>query len=469
MRKRRPAIMFMLWRFIRASMDSASGDCVRLRGIFKGEIMTCFDLPEGLAQCVTKAMPWLQLAAALMGLGTFALIAFLFRIANRYSDANDTLTKAYNEAVTDKQAAQTKLNDTNRQLGATQYQLELCQAVKSGENSELSQKLQTALAENQKLQSRLALVRSMTNGGDAGFWSRPPLPDRRMKDYDHRLETSIPILLFAAQKGGVGKSTLTTNLAAAFAESGKRVLAVDMDYQGTTSAQMVRESELRLGENTSRIDHLLMEQMHDRWVTEILQIRANLHLIPASYSLEVLERREEYRWAIDEAGDDVRYRLARALLSDYVKQNFDIVLIDAPPRMTLGFLNGFCTATHIFVPTVVDYASARAVGHFARQFCRLVPAINPLITFAGIIGTLTNKGPRLPNVNSDVANTTEDEVQKAFGDKRPYFIREAVMTRSAPLAAATDSGIAYWQVPETQSMFNELAKIILARANGSKP
>jgi cellulose biosynthesis protein BcsQ len=116
-------------------------------------------------------------------------------------------------------------------------------------------------------------------------------------------------------------------------------------------------------------------------------IRANLHLNSASYSLEVLERREEYRWAIDEAGDDVRDRLARALLSDYVKQNFDVVLIDAPPRTTVGFLNSLCAATHIFVPTVVDAASARAVGRFAQQLCRLVPAINPLIAFAGIIGT----------------------------------------------------------------------------------
>jgi cellulose biosynthesis protein BcsQ len=212
--------------------------------------------------------------------------------------------------------------------------------------------------------------------------------------------------------------------------------------------------------------------MHDRWVTEILQIRANLHLISAGYSLEVLERREEYRWATDETGDDVRYRLARALLSDYVRQHFDIVLIDAPPRMTLGFLNGLCTATHIFIPTVVDYASARAVGHFARQFRRLVPdvnPINPLISFAGIIGTMANAGPQLPAINSRVAGAAEAEVQKAFGDSRPYFIREAVMTRSAPLANATDSGIAYWQVPGVQPMFEEIAKAVLTRISRSKP
>lgn len=403
-----------------------------------------------------------------MGVGTLTLMAFLFHIAKKFHDANQTLTKAYNEAVADKQKAQDKLDNANREIGAVQYQLRACQIAKTGDSNELSQKLQVALGENQQLQSRLALVRSMSSGGDAAFWSRPPLPDRRMKDYELRLATSIPILMMAAQKGGVGKSTLSTNLAAAFAHSGKRVLTVDMDYQGTTSAQMVREADLKLGQDTSRVDQLLTEKMRDRWETEILKVRNNLHLISASYSLEVLERREEYSWAIDEADDDVRYRLARALLSDYVKEKFDIVLIDAPPRMTLGFLNGFCTATHIFVPTVVDYASARAVGHFARQFGRLVPAINPLVAFGGIIGTMTNAGPRLPNVNAGVANAAESEVQKAFGDTHPHFIREAVMIRSAALASATDSGIAYWQVPNTQPMFDAIANATLARISRSK-
>lgn len=162
---------------------------------------------------------------------------------------------------------------------------------------------------------------------------------------------------------------------------------------------------------------------------------------------------------------------SRALLSDYVKQTFDIVLIDAPPRMTLGFLNGFCTATHIFVPTVVDYASARAVGHFAHQFCRLVPTINPRIPFAGIIGTLTNDTsmrPLLPQVNALVASAAEAEVQKAFGDKSSYFIREAVMTRTTKLAKATESGIAYWQASDLRPMFDELVKAILARSCESK-
>jgi chromosome partitioning protein len=406
-----------------------------------------------------------------LGIGTFAAVTVLMAIVRKFNDANDTATKAYKEALADKQKAEAKLDELNRTLGAVQFQLGVCQAAKTGDASELGKKLEAALAENQRLQARFALVRSMTSGGDAGFWSRQPQPNRRMADYDVRLAKmakNVPIVLMAAQKGGVGKSTLTTNVAAALVEMGKSVLAVDMDYQGTMSSQMAREGDLQLGDDV-RVDQLLLEKVHERWQTEILQVRKNLHFIPANYNLEMIERREEYRWAIDETPDDVRYRLGRALLSDYVQEKFNIVLIDAPPRMTLGFLNGFCTSTHLFVPTVMDYASARAVGRFAQQFRRLVPTINPLLVFGGIIGTMTNAGPALPNVNIPVADAAETQAQNELREQgeleeqRPLFIREAVMSRSAPLAASTDSGIGYWQVPKTQPMFDEIAKAILKR------
>jgi cellulose biosynthesis protein BcsQ len=431
--------------------------------------MSCLELPDGLAHCIAVARPWLELAVSLMGIGTFAIVTVLMAIVRKFNEANDTATKAYRAALIDKQKAEVKLDELNRTLGAAQYQLGVCQATKSGDLSDLGKKLEAVLAENQQLQSRFALVRSMSDGGDAAFWSRLPQSNRRMADYEVQLAKTakiVPIMLMAAQKGGVGKSTLTANVAAALAEMGKRVLAVDMDYQGTMSAQMAREGDLELGDD-ARVDQLLREKVHERWQSEILQVRQNLHFIPANYNLETIERREEYRWAIDDTPDDVRYRLARVLLSDFVREKFDFVLIDAPPRMTLGFLNGFCASTHLFVPTVVDFASARAVGRFAQQFRRLVPTINPLLAFSGIIGTMTNGGPVLPKVNEPVADAAETQAKEELGEKQSLLVREAVMSRSTPLANSTDSGIGYWQVPATQPMFDGIATAILKRIGRS--
>jgi cellulose biosynthesis protein BcsQ len=210
----------------------------------------------------------------------------------------------------------------------------------------------------------------------------------------------------------------------------------------------------------------LQDQLPAHWQNAILHVNNNLHFLPAFYGLEALERREEYRWVIDDTEDDVRYRLARALLSEYVMETYTLVIIDAPPRMTLGFINGFCTSTHLFVPTVVDNPSALAVGRFAQQFSRLVPRINPFLKFAGIIGTMTNRGPALPQVNQVVADLAEAQASNELGQEIasfPLFIRGAVMQRSAPLVAATESGIAYWQAPETQPMFKGIANAIRPR------
>jgi Mrp family chromosome partitioning ATPase len=319
--------------------------------------MNCFDLPHGLAQCITVAKPWFELVVGLMGVGTFTLAAVLTWIIKKVRSENETSRKAYDESLRDKQRAEETLRDTNRELGAVRYQLDLCQSARSGEADAMAKKLEHALGENEKLQSRLTLVREMTADGDAAFWSREPQRDKRLGDYETRLGNSVPILLMAAQKGGVGKSSLATGLAAFFADSGERVLAVDMDYQGTMSAQMILHAGLRLGTDQSRVDQLLQDQLPLHWQNAIHHVNGNLHFLPAFYTLEALERREEYRWVMDETQDDVRYRLARALLSDYVKETHKLVIIDAPPRMTLGFINGLCTSTHLLVPTVVDRPS----------------------------------------------------------------------------------------------------------------
>jgi cellulose biosynthesis protein BcsQ len=423
--------------------------------------MNCFDLPNGLAQCIAVAKPWFELVVGLTGLGTFALAAVLIWIIKKVRAENEFATKAYNEALRDKQRAEDSLRDAHVERGSVEYQLKLCQSSMSGDMDGMARRLEAAMLENQKLEARFALVRQMTTDGDVGFWSR--LPGRRCENYEVRLGNSIPIVIMAAQKGGVGKSTLTANLAACFADEGDRVLAVDMDYQGTMSAQMIRQADLRLGAEQSRVDQLLQETLPHRWYAEILQVNNNLHFLPAYYPLETLERREEYRWAMDDAEDDVRYRLARALLSDYVKETYKFVVIDAPPRMTLGFINGFCASTHLFVPTILDAPSAFAVGRFAQQFRRLVPGTNPFLQFAGIIGTMTNAGPVLPGVNTDIADLAESQAANELGEKGRLFIREAVMKRSAPLATAAEAGIAYYQHPATQPIFREIAKAIRQR------
>ena len=180
----------------------------------------------------------------------------------------------------------------------------------------------------------------------------------------------------------------------------------------------------------------------------------------------------EYRWALGTTNDDVRYRLARALLSKDVQDRFDRVLIDAPPRFTLGFVNGFCAATHLYVPTVVDLLSASAVGSFARQFRELRAIVNPRIQWAGIIGTLTFVNTKdtlsLPSKAERAAEAAERAAQNQLDTKEPLFIRKPVIVRDADLARATEKGVAYLNDSNMRPMFDALASVIESKAPSRK-
>ena len=218
------------------------------------------------------------------------------------------------------------------------------------------------------------------------------------------------------------------------------------------------------------IDYLFEDTLDANWLKlAVRPVNDTICYIPAYYGFELIERKFEYRWALGCTPDDVRYRLARALLSPELQGKFDRILIDAPPRFTLGFINGFCAATHLYVPTVVDQLSATAVELFARQFRELkAAALNPRIQWSGIIGTLTFRNPQNPlsltQRGESVASAAERAAQGLLDTKEPLFIRKPVIVRDADLATATEEGIAYLNDSDVRTMFDELATEIEKKA-----
>jgi cellulose biosynthesis protein BcsQ len=437
--------------------------------------------PEQIAACIHIAKRWFDVLIDLAGLGSLALVSLLIWLFQRLRrDLGTWEAEAAREKELRIHADNTALEARHRaELAesvaqqAKQDRDDLEDILKGGANE-----LQTQLAETQ-LQLSAACARidsalTITAGGTGKFWSRPI--GRRCEDYTLRMARSIPILIFGNQKGGVGKSTLVTNLAAAFAKKGERVLTVDLDYQGSHSSLTQMERGASNEEPESLIDYLFQDELHVDWKKlAIRRVTENLHVIPAFYNFELIERHVEYQWALNTTRDDVRYRLARALLSDEVQAEatgFDRVLIDAPPRFTLGFVNGICAATHLYVPTVVDAMSTSAVSAFARQFAELQPVVNPRLRWAGIIGTMTSLKPQdplaLPKIAEDAADQAERAAQHRLQTHEPLFIRKPVIRRDPYLARGTESGIAYLHESKVCLMFDELVSVIEAKAPSRK-
>jgi chromosome partitioning protein len=205
-------------------------------------------------------------------------------------------------------------------------------------------------------------------------------------------KASVPVVVIANLKGGVGKTTLAANLACAMVHQEKlRVLAIDFDFQGSLSEalQMVVGRSVNFG----AINLLNQEDVGAIFdlgtTTAGLGLAADLSVIQSFYHLAEIEDKLLVRHIVEglSGEHDLRQMLARKLASPRIRADFDIVIIDTPPRLTMAAINALGASTHIFIPTAITGLSLTATITFAdqiNQLKKIFPHLNP----AGIIPTL---------------------------------------------------------------------------------
>jgi cellulose biosynthesis protein BcsQ len=201
------------------------------------------------------------------------------------------------------------------------------------------------------------------------------------------------VLVFANLKGGVGKTTMAANMAAYYQSTGLRVLLVDLDYQGSLTSTVQNAAHKQPSSVADKIisGEMTIEQF-DPATYNLGGNLANLSLIPTGYRLNQQEQRVLTRWLLKMEPLDPRYRLARFLAKKKITDAYDIVIVDTPPRLSLGAINGLAAATHVVIPTILDGMSAENVATFIGQLqAWFMRDLNPRVQIAGIIGTMTPK------------------------------------------------------------------------------
>ncbi|MDH4982481.1 ParA family protein [Hyphomicrobium sp. D-2] len=402
------------------------------------------------------------MAGDLAGLGSAALITALvgyILLLRRHRDKLDGMFNECRHRATNAEEAQRQFDARIDAANQIEQKLTSSNTALQDEVRRLREGVAANAAAHETLHDALELSQS----GDTAFWRRPSLP---LHDAGLPLQVRMPcpILMFANQKGGVGKSTLVANLAAYFATEGFKVLAIDLDYQGTLTQQMrleqfgpggppfgqaldaktiLRDRFRKSDWPTYRINDAIIPATNNLPRLRTDRASGQLFYLANDYELSQVERAVEYHWVLNMLGDDPRYRLAAFLSHAAEVLQLDYVLIDAPPRFTLGFINGMTSSTHLFVPTVVDLSSTRAVETFARQFSELAPRINPAIHWAGVIGTMTtgNDG-RLPQTLIPTAQSTEYAVRNRIPNAGPFFY-DATIPRSSQITEGVQSGIPF--------------------------
>ena len=224
------------------------------------------------------------------------------------------------------------------------------------------------------------------------------------------------IFCIANQKGGVGKTTTTVNLAAGLGRLGQRVLVVDLDPQG--NATMGSGIDKRALELT--IYDVLLEsatvaearQRSDKAGYDVLG--ANRELAGAEVELVELERRDK--------------RLKGALVA--VAEEYDFVLVDCPPSLSLLTLNGLCSAHGVIVPMQCEYFALEGLSDLVNTIKQVHANLNADLQIIGLLRVMFD--PRIT-----LQQQVSEQLKSHFGDK----VFNTVIPRNVRLAEAPSYGL----------------------------
>ena len=182
------------------------------------------------------------------------------------------------------------------------------------------------------------------------------------------------IIAIANQKGGVGKTTTSINLAASIAEMGKRVLAIDLDPQGNMTSG--------LGVDKNDVENTVYELMLDECsINESIQdtVVKGLRLIPSNVNLAGAE--------IELLGvNDKEYILKTAV--DYIRDDYDFIVIDCPPSLNMLTVNAMTTADTVLVPIQCEYYALEGLSQLIHTIELVRDRLNKRLKIEGVVFTM---------------------------------------------------------------------------------
>lgn len=224
------------------------------------------------------------------------------------------------------------------------------------------------------------------------------------------------IIAIANQKGGVGKTTTAINLSACLAELGEKVLAIDMDPQGNMTSG--------LGIDKNNVEYTVYDLIiGEAEINQVIYKEAleNLDVLPANVDLSAAE--------IELIGIDNKEYIIRDEV-EKVKNNYDYIIIDCPPSLSMLTINAMTTADTVLVPIQCEYYALEGLSQLIHTIDLVKERLNPRLEMEGVVFTMYDART---NLSLQVVENVKENLNKT--------IYKTIIPRNIRLAEAPSHGM----------------------------
>ena len=216
------------------------------------------------------------------------------------------------------------------------------------------------------------------------------------------------------QKGGVGKTVTAVNLAIGLANEGKKVIAIDMDAQGSLTVSLGYQEQDKIPVTIATLMERIIDDEEIKPMDGILHHNEHIDLLPANIELSGLE--------VTLVNTMSRENILREYLK-IIEDDYDIAILDCSPSLGMLTINALASADEVIIPVQAQYLSIKGMEQLFKTIAKVRKQINPKLTIGGILITMADMRTNYTKDIISLLHDTYDGKIKIFGSVIPLSVR----------------------------------------------